>query len=633
MERSITQATSGDGSRDDRVESRPAAPQLPAEAGDDPSGIAATDGDGAKEQGGGFGSWLGSRLTPLAAGLTLMLLCMAVYVYSNPARGNLYIHFVLQAQAWMDGQTSIPMPQYQDVMPITDVHGDQTGRGIIPFPPLPALVLMPFVAFWHLDTNQQLLAAIFGGVDVGIAYWMLGYLPIRRPIRWLTALFLGLGTVLWYASALGSTWFWAHVVAVGFLLGAIGFALSGDPTAAEPRPLAEDLAAARRPAWPGGWRAAAAIVVLGALGALLFVLARAGTDAAAMAAVGVLLAIAAAVLALAVAGRPGVLTPLMVVLLFVGGVPAALLLGASSAGALAVVDVVAVGAVIGLAMLAQTHPDRIDRATDAFREAMDRPESRQIAAGLLFGLACTSRLTIVFGFPFLLLVGGGGSWLRRGMLAGAGAAVPLVALLVYTYASTGELFNPAYNYQYTLELGYISAGLPYHPNLSIEDLGYVPQNLAIMLFSLPHFLPDVKGVFPVGGDPVCTTTQARGLFSQACPLALPDAQGMSLILTSPAYLLAPFAFMRARLGQFDRVTVGAAIAVVAIAFVNLMHFSQGWVQFGYRFSNDFAPFAIVLVALGASRLGRHWAWLLVPLVAASIAINFWGTTWGMMLGW
>ena len=47
---------------------------------------------------------------------------------------------------------------------------------------------------------------------------------------------------------------------------------------------------------------------------------------------------------------------------------------------------------------------------------------------------------------------------------------------------------------------------------------------------------------------------------------------------------------------------GAAMAMVAIAFVNLMHFSQGWVQFGYRFSNDFAPFALILVALALARL-------------------------------
>ena len=62
------------------------------------------------------------------------------------------------------------------------------------------------------------------------------------------------------------------------------------------------------------------------------------------------------------------------------------------------------------------------------------------------------------------------------------------------------------------------------------------------------------------------------------------------------------------------------------------HFSQGWVQFGYRFSNDFVPFALILVALGASRLGRWWP-LLGALVAVSIAVNLWGVAWGQMLGW
>ena len=36
-----------------------------------------------------------------------------------------------------------------------------------------------------------------------------------------------------------------------------------------------------------------------------------------------------------------------------------------------------------------------------------------------------------------------------------------------------------------------------------------------------------------------------------------------------------------------------------------MHFSQGWVQFGYRFSNDFAPFALVLVTLAIAWLSRR----------------------------
>ena len=63
-----------------------------------------------------------------------------------------------------------------------------------------------------------------------------------------------------------------------------------------------------------------------------------------------------------------------------------------------------------------------------------------------------------------------------------------------------------------------------------------------------------------------------------------------------------------------------------------MHFSQGWVQFGYRFSNDYVVFALPLVALGMSRrggVGLFAAWL----VGLSVAINFWGMTWGNLLGW
>jgi general stress protein CsbA len=67
-----------------------------------------------------------------------------------------------------------------------------------------------------------------------------------------------------------------------------------------------------------------------------------------------------------------------------------------------------------------------------------------------------------------------------------------------------------------------------------------------------------------------------------------------------------------------------------------MHFSQGWVQFGYRFSNDFVPFALVLVTLGIARLrvrGLVLTGLAVALVAASIIINAWGVYWGVTLGW
>jgi uncharacterized membrane protein YhaH (DUF805 family) len=109
---------------------------------------------------------------------------------------------------------------------------------------------------------------------------------------------------------------------------------------------------------------------------------------------------------------------------------------------------------------------------------------------------------------------------------------------------------------------------------------------------------------------------------------------MSILITSPAYLLLLPALRR--YGR-SRLVTGAALAVVLVVLVNLMHFSQGWVQFGDRFSNDVVPFALPLVALGAERLvdrNRRWTMpLVVALVIVSIAVNAWGVAWGGLLGW
>src|SRR5258706_15146215 len=73
--------------------------------------------------------------------------------------------------------------------------------------------------------------AIIGPIDVGIAWWVLGRLPIKRWVRLVSTLFLAFGTVLWYAAQLGTTWFQAHVLAVGLALLAIGLVIGADPDA------------------------------------------------------------------------------------------------------------------------------------------------------------------------------------------------------------------------------------------------------------------------------------------------------------------------------------------------------------------------------------------------------------------
>ena len=317
---------------------------------------------------------------------------------------------------------------FLDVLPVKDANGEPTGRALIPFPPLPAIVLLPFVALWGLHTDAQLIAALIGGLDVWLAWWVLGRLRLRLTIRAATTVFFGLGTVFWYTSMLGTTWYQAHVVAVGLALIAIGIALGAD---------------------------------------------RRGVDEA-LAAVGAGIRVQAGVGDSPVAPVGGVVEP-------PGESPAP--------------------AATPRTLVAGVRADLAEGLHNGLWTLVDR---RQFLAGLVLGLAATARLTVALGLPFLVFLGGGRGPVRRTVSAGLGMALPLLGLAAYNLITTGHIFHPAYEYLYQVEaFGYPELG--YNPAWSIEDLRYVPQNLAIMLGRLPEVLP------------ACQPGEARGIFSTTCP--------------------------------------------------------------------------------------------------------------------
>ena len=449
-----------------------------------------------------FGDRVRARLDgvdPTWIGLAVFVAALVIYIASNPARQNFYDHFVWQADAYLHGRFAITWPvvidgfsneYFQDVYPLAAAP----GYALLPFPPLPAVLLIPFVALGGLGTDAALLVAGLGAVNVALAWRLTSRLTPDRLAALVATAFYGFGTVAWYAAMLGSTWFAAHVVASFFLFVAITLAIDGE---------ARERVRATARRWP--------------------------------------------------------------------------------------------------------------------------LDGRQFTAGLIFGVAALARLTTILGLPFFVAVGSGGSVWRRGLSAALGAAIPVAVLLAYNLASSGQLFEPGYDYLYQTETVPIPGGLlaqvfpslqaiGYHPGTwSAEDLRYLPQNLVIMLAWLPVVQPQC------GLD---------GLFSTTCALIRPDPLGMSLLLTSPAYLLAIPALLA---GWRDRLVIGAVAAVGLIAAADLVHFSQGWVQFGYRFSNDFAPFALILVTLGIARLGLRRS--VLGLVAVSVLVNAWGVFWGVALGW
>ena len=156
----------------------------------------------------------------------------------------------------------------------------------------------------------------------------------------------------------------------------------------------------------------------------------------------------------------------------------------------------------------------------------------QVLVGLLLGIAVTARLPLVLAAPFFVMVGGGGSRLRRTVSAGPARRSRSRPCSPTRGSRPDRSSTPGYDYQYRLEAERYPT-LGYHLDWGVEDPRYVPQNLGIMLGALPAVLHDVMpntlGIEP--DVPVCRQPgQARSLFGAACPLAVPRDIGTSLLV-------------------------------------------------------------------------------------------------------
>jgi hypothetical protein len=65
---------------------------------------------------------------------------------------------------------------------------------------------------------------------------VIGRLPVSVVVRLATTIFFAFGTVFWFTAQIGTTWYQAHIVAVGLTFLSIGIVLGADPDAAEDEP-------------------------------------------------------------------------------------------------------------------------------------------------------------------------------------------------------------------------------------------------------------------------------------------------------------------------------------------------------------------------------------------------------------
>ncbi len=110
------------------------------------------------------------------------------------------------------------------------------GKWYVPFPPLPALLMLPWVGIFGVQNiSTVVFSIVLGAANAAIVFLILEALTDRGWTRldtrgnlWLTALF-GLGTVHWYMTLAGSVWFVGQIAAVTFIALAVWCEVKGKP--------------------------------------------------------------------------------------------------------------------------------------------------------------------------------------------------------------------------------------------------------------------------------------------------------------------------------------------------------------------------------------------------------------------
>jgi hypothetical protein len=150
----------------------------------------------------------------LGAILTTIVTFVAMLIVYH-ARATSYNNYVLLASAILHGHVWVASPgAWIDAL-------TYQGRQYIIEGPFPAILLVPAVAIWGLNTNQALLSYILTSLATGAAWGLAARLGVPWRSRLLLVLFLLLGTDLFFCGIFGDVWYLAHVSAVCFTLFAL----------------------------------------------------------------------------------------------------------------------------------------------------------------------------------------------------------------------------------------------------------------------------------------------------------------------------------------------------------------------------------------------------------------------------
>lgn len=151
------------------------------------------------------------------------VLTIAVYFLFTPKTYQYLNYFTPLANSLLHLKLDVPdNPNLNELVP-------HAGKFYVVYPPMPAVVLIPFVAIFGADFNQKWASIIIAAISVGLFFLLSTRFTKKRWISIFLTLLLGFGTNFYFTSLVGSSWYFAHVCAVFFTILAFIGATSKKP--------------------------------------------------------------------------------------------------------------------------------------------------------------------------------------------------------------------------------------------------------------------------------------------------------------------------------------------------------------------------------------------------------------------
>jgi len=215
-------------------------------------------------------------------------------------------------------------------------------------------------------------------------------------------------------------------------------------------------------------------------------------------------------------------------------------------------------------------------------------EARPLWLGIFAALAALARYDMVLAAPvYALLV-----WRKRGSLRELLWMAP-------GFIVVGALFVAFNEVRFRT---FFDVSLWFIPDADAKrwfGLDYLPNNLYTVFFMAPK----VDGTFPYFH---------------------PTFMGQAITLTSPAMVLA----LRSSLKRLETAAMGAAAVLVSVP--SLLHYANGWEQFGTRHYIPAFPFLLVMMAIGMRRRADQLSKILIGVSVILVAFGVWHVhLWGL----